>query len=201
MISSGKAADLMDCHLINGAWVGLRLNILSACKETVEPVPVTSTAFYLSEYFGKNLPIIWYQCLSRDRADQPVNFVIITKLQNKSVPSRRSLRHYSLPLELTGLWTILRLLRGVGLTPLLFSLSPGLRRFPLSPLSYREILSPPLSLLSRWRDSPGLADLRTLVKGPGFPSSSPGLLPGLVSWMSGEGERQEPSFLEVGGVR
>ena len=66
------------------------------CKETVEPVPVTSPAFYLGEYFGKNLPIIWYQCLSRAPADQPVNFVIITKLQNQSVPPRRSVRHSSL---------------------------------------------------------------------------------------------------------
>ena len=205
VISSGKVGDVTDCHLINGVWVGLWLDILSVCMETietVEPVPVTSHGLLSGRRLcGKNLPIIWYQMSITGPAGQPVNFVIITKLQNKSVPSRRSLRHYSLPLELTGLWTILRLLRGVGLTPLFFSLSPGLRRFPLSPLSYREILSPPLSLLSRWRDSPGLADLRTLVKGPGFPSSSPGLLPGLVSWMSGEGERQEPSFLEVGGVR
>ena len=90
MISSGKAADLMDCHLINGAWVGLRLNILSACKETVEPVPVTSTAFYLSEYFGKNLPIIAYQMSLTALAAQ--------QLQNKAVSNWPKLPHFSLPL-------------------------------------------------------------------------------------------------------
>ena len=84
VISSGKAGDVTDCHLINGVWVGLWLDILSVCMETietVEPVPVTSHGLLSGRRLcGKNLPIIWYQMSITGSAGQPVNFVIITKL-------------------------------------------------------------------------------------------------------------------------
>ena len=86
VISSGKVGDVTDCHLINGVWVGLWLDILSVCMETietVEPVPVTSHGLLSGRRLcGKNLPIIWYQMSITGPAGQPVNFVIITKLQN-----------------------------------------------------------------------------------------------------------------------